>query len=35
MIEYTIKPLAMKSVIVCSEAKGIAGGCTLPGNKKT
>ena len=32
MIEYTIKPLAMKSVIVCSEAKGIAGGCTLPGN---
>jgi hypothetical protein len=34
MIEYTTKPLAMKSVIVCSEAKGIAGGCTLPGNKK-
>jgi hypothetical protein len=32
MIEYTVKPLAMKSVIVCSEAKGIAGGCTLPGN---
>lgn len=32
MIEYTLKPLAMKSVIVCSEAKGIAGGCTLPGN---
>jgi hypothetical protein len=35
MIEYTTKPLAMKSVIVCSEAKGIAGGCTLPGNTKT
>lgn len=34
MIEYTLKPLAMKSVIVCSEAKGISGGCTLPGNKK-
>ena len=32
MIEYSVKPLAMKSVIVCSEAKGIAGGCTLPGN---
>jgi hypothetical protein len=32
MIEYTVKPLAMKSVIVCSEAKGISGGCTLPGN---
>jgi hypothetical protein len=32
MIEYTVKPLAMKSVIICSEAKGIAGGCTLPGN---
>jgi len=35
MIEYSVKPLAMKSVIVCSEAKGIAGGCTLPGNTKT
>ena len=32
MIEYTVKPLVMKTVIVCSEAKGIAGGCTLPGN---
>ena len=31
MIEYTVKPIAMKTVIVCSEAKGIAGGCTLPG----
>ena len=32
MIEYVIKPLSMKSVMVCSEAKGIAGGCALPGN---
>ena len=32
MIEYSVTPLAMKSVIVCSDAKGIAGGCTLPGN---
>jgi hypothetical protein len=32
MIEYTVKPLEVKSVIICSEAKGIAGGCTLPGN---
>lgn len=35
MIEYTTKPLKMKTVIVCSEAKGIAGGCTLPGNTKS
>lgn len=32
MIEYTVTPLKMTSVIVCSDAKGIAGGCTLPGN---
>ncbi len=32
MIEYDVSPLKMTSVIVCSEAKGIAGGCTLPGN---
>jgi hypothetical protein len=32
MIEYAIKPLEAKAVIICSEAKGIAGGCTLPGN---
>ncbi len=32
MIEYTVKPLQAKTVIICSEAKGIAGGCTLPGN---
>ena len=34
MIEYSVSPLKMTSVIVCSEAKGIAGGCTLAGNKK-
>ncbi len=34
MVEYTVAPLAPKSVTVCSEAKGIAGGCTLPGNTK-
>ncbi len=32
MIEYSIKPLKMTSVIICSDAKGIAGGCNLPGN---
>jgi hypothetical protein len=35
MIEYQISPLKMTSVIICNEAKGIAGGCTLPGNKKS
>jgi len=34
MIEYTMDPLTPKSAIVCAEAKGIAGGCTLPGNTK-
>jgi hypothetical protein len=32
MIDYSVRPLAVKNVIVCSEAKGIGGGCTLPGN---
>ncbi len=32
MIEYQMAPLKMTSVIICNEAKGIAGGCTLPGN---
>jgi hypothetical protein len=32
MIQYDVKPLTMKTVIICAEAKGIAGGCTLPGN---
>jgi hypothetical protein len=34
MIEYTLSPITPKSPIVCSEAKGISGGCTLPGNTK-
>ena len=34
MIEYTISPLKMKTVIICAEAKSIAGGCTLPSNVK-
>ncbi len=34
MIEYTLTPFAAKTPIVCAEAKGIAGGCTLPTNVK-
>ena len=34
MIDYTLSPVTAKSVIICTEAKGIAGGCTLPGNTK-
>ena len=34
MIEYALTPITAKNVIVCSEAAGIAGGCTLPGNTK-
>jgi hypothetical protein len=34
MIEYTLSPITPKSPIVCGEAKGIAGGCKLPGNTK-
>ncbi len=34
MIEYSLSPLAPKTPLVCSEAKGISGGCTLPGNTK-
>jgi hypothetical protein len=34
MIEYTMSPLAPKSTLVCAEAQGISGGCTLPHNKK-
>ena len=34
MIEYTQAPLTPKSTIICTEAKGIAGGCTLAGNTK-
>jgi hypothetical protein len=34
MIEYSMSPIAPKSTIVCAEAQGISGGCTLPHNKK-
>jgi hypothetical protein len=34
MIEYTLDPITPKATILCAEAKGIAGGCSLPGNKK-
>jgi hypothetical protein len=34
MVEYTTSPVAPKSTLVCAIAKGIGGGCTLPGNKK-
>ena len=35
MLEFTMKPLTPKTPIVCSEAKGINGGCRLPGNVKS
>jgi len=34
MIKYTIDPIRPTTAIVCAEAKGIAGGCVLPGNTK-
>ena len=34
MLEYSLDPLTPKAPLVCSEAKGIGGGCTLPGNVK-
>jgi len=35
MIEYALAPtITAKTPIVCGEAKGISGGCTLPGNIK-
>ena len=34
MIEYTPNPITAKSTIICNDARGIAGGCTLPGNTK-
>ncbi len=34
MVEYTPNPITAKSTIICNDAKGIAGGCTLPGNTK-
>jgi len=33
MIEYSMSPLAPKSTLPCSEAKGISGGCQLPHNQ--
>jgi hypothetical protein len=32
MIEYTLNPITPKAPLVCAEAKGIGGGCTLPHN---
>jgi hypothetical protein len=32
MIEYTLNPIKPKTPLVCAEAKGIGGGCTLPHN---
>jgi hypothetical protein len=34
MIEYNLSPISPKTPLVCAEAKGISGGCTLAGNKK-
>jgi hypothetical protein len=34
MIEYSMEPLKARSTLVCAEAQGISGGCTLPHNKK-
>ena len=32
MVSYTMNPIKPKSPLVCAEAKGIGGGCTLPHN---
>jgi hypothetical protein len=32
MIAYTMNPIKPKTPLVCAEAKGIGGGCTLPHN---
>ena len=34
MIGYTMATLSPKTALVCASAKGISGGCTLPGNNK-
>jgi hypothetical protein len=34
MIEYSVAPLAPKTTVACTDAKGISGGCTLAGNVK-
>jgi hypothetical protein len=35
MLQFSITPLKAQTAIVCAEAKGIGGGCSLPGNKKS
>jgi hypothetical protein len=35
MIEYNMATLAPKSLVLCVQAKGISGGCQLPGNNKS
>ena len=32
MIEYVVASMTPKSTIICNEARGISGGCSLPGN---
>jgi hypothetical protein len=34
VIQYTMSPITPKTAILCAEASGINGGCTLPHNKK-
>lgn len=34
MIQYALTPFAAKTVLPCSQASGVAGGCKLPGNNK-
>ncbi|MGH7015909.1 MAG: hypothetical protein ACRED8_02355, partial [Caulobacteraceae bacterium] len=34
MIQYTLQPLHPVKAIACSEASGIGGGCSLPGDVK-
>ncbi len=35
MIEYSLNPLKPATTLVCTQATGIGGGCSLPGNKKS
>ena len=34
MVQYTMPSMTPKAALVCVEAKGIGGGCSLPGNVK-
>ncbi len=34
MIQFSLSPMSAKSVLPCSQAGGVAGGCRLPGNSK-